>query len=232
MKVLVIIPTYNERDNIVSIVSAVLAHTGTHVDLLVCDDNSPDQTALLVSGLMTNESRLHLLVREEKQGLGPAYLAAFQWGLARGYDALVEMDADFSHRPEDLVKILAALPQADFVMGSRWIPGGSTRNWGWGRQLISRGGSVYARMILRYPISDYTGGFNAWTRHVLESIDLDTIQSNGYSFQIELKYRALKKNFKAVEVPILFEDRRTGQSKMSLKIVLEAIYRVWLLRFT
>ena len=212
MKVLIIIPTYNEKDNVLPISKAVLASTDPDVHLLVCDDNSPDGTAKLVELLIPEEPRLHLLVRQEKQGLGPAYLAAFQWGLARGYDALVEMDADFSHRPEDLVKILAALPQADFVMGSRWIPGGSTRNWGWGRQLISRGGSVYARMILRSPVSDYTGGFNAWTRHVLESIDLDTIQSNGYSFQIELKYRALKKNFKGVELPILFEDRRTGQS--------------------
>jgi dolichol-phosphate mannosyltransferase len=232
MKVLVIIPTYNEKDNVLPLITAVLAATAPNVHLLVCDDNSPDQTAKVVEGLMSHESRLHLLVRERKQGLGPAYLAAFHWGLERAYDVLVEMDADFSHRPEDLLKILAALPQADFVMGSRWIPGGSTLNWGWARQFISRGGTGYARMILGYPVSDYTGGFNAWTRHVLESIDLDTIKSNGYSFQIELKYRALKKNFKAVEVPILFEDRRTGQSKMSLKIILEAIYRVWLLRFT
>lgn len=230
MKVLVIIPTYNERENVLPIVKAVLAVTGPDVHVLVCDDNSPDQTAQLVEGFMTTESRLNLLVRREKQGLGPAYLAAFQWGLDRGYDVLVEMDADFSHRPEDLVKLLETIPAADFVMGSRWIPGGRTLNWGIGRQILSRIGTRYARLILGFPVSDFTGGFNAWTSRVLSSIDLPTVRSNGYSFQIELKYRALKRGFKSIEVPILFEDRRAGQSKMSMRIVLEAIYRVWLLK--
>lgn len=230
MKVLVIIPTYNERENVLPIVKAVLAVTGSDTHVLVCDDNSPDQTAQLVEGFMTTESRLHLLIRREKQGLGPAYLAAFQWGLDRGYEVLVEMDADFSHRPEDLVKILERISTADFVMGSRWIPGGRTLNWGIGRQILSRVGTRYARLILGFPVSDFTGGFNAWKSQVLNSIDLPTVRSNGYSFQIELKYRALKKGFKGVEVPILFEDRRAGQSKMSMRIVLEAIYRVWLLK--
>ncbi len=231
MKVLVIIPTYNERENVLPIVKAVLAVTGSDTHVLVCDDNSPDQTAQLVEGFMTTESRLHLLVRREKQGLGPAYLAAFQWGLDRGYDVLVEMDADFSHRPEDLVKILERIPAADFVMGSRWIPGGRTLNWGIGRQILSRVGTRYARLILGFPVSDFTGGFNAWKSRVLNSIDLPTVRSNGYSFQIELKYRALKRGFKGVEVPIVFEDRRAGQSKMSMRIVIEAIYRIWVMRF-
>lgn len=232
MKVLVIIPTYNEKENILPIVRAVLSVTSLQVHVLVCDDNSPDRTAEEVQGLIPEEPRLHLLVRKEKQGLGPAYLDAFQWGLERDYEVLVEMDADFSHRPEDLVKILAAIPEADFVMGSRWIPGGRTLNWGLGRQIISRGGTGYTRLILGYPVTDYTGGFNAWNSRVLKSIELETIKSNGYSFQIELKHRALKKKFKGIEVPIVFEDRRIGQSKMSLRIVLEAIYRVWLLKFS
>ena len=230
MRVLVIIPTYNERENVLPIVMAVLAVTGPDIHVLVCDDNSPDQTAQWVEGLMKTESRLHLVVRREKQGLGPAYLAAFQWGLDRGYEVLVEMDADFSHRPEDLMKILERISTADFVMGSRWIPGGRTLNWGIGRQILSRVGTWYARTILGYPVADFTGGFNAWRRRVLESIDLPTVRSNGYSFQIELKYRALKRGFKGVEVPILFEDRRAGHSKMSMRIVLEAVYRVWLLK--
>jgi dolichol-phosphate mannosyltransferase len=163
--------------------------------------------------------------------LGPAYLAAFQWGLERDYEVLMEMDADFSHRPEDLVKILETIPAADFVMGSRWIPGGRTLNWGLVREMLTRVGTRDARLILGFPVSDFTGGFNAWTSRVLNAIDLPTVRSNGYSFQIELKYRALKRGFKSVEVPILFEDRRAGQSKMSMRIVLEAIYRVWHLRF-
>lgn len=232
MKVLVIIPTYNERENVLPIVKAVLAVTGPDIHVLVCDDNSPDQTAQLVEGFIATEPRLHLLVRRQKQGLGPAYLAAFQWGLERDYEVLVEMDADFSHRPEDLVKIVETIPKADFVMGSRWMPGGRTLNWGIGRQMLSRVGTRYARLILGFPVSDFTGGFNAWTSRVLNSIDLTSVRSNGYSFQIELKYRALKKGFKSMEVPILFEDRRAGQSKMSMRIVLEAIYRVWHLRFT
>lgn len=231
MKSLVIIPTYNERDNVEPITAAVLRATGADTHILVVDDSSPDGTADIVSQLMKNEPRLQLLVRKEKQGLGRAYIAAFKWGLERGYDVLVEMDADFSHRPEDLVKLLAAIPKTDFAMGSRWVPGGRTVNWGLGRKLISRGGSLYTRLILGYRVADYTGGFNAWTRRVLEGIGLDTVRSNGYSFQIELKYRALKSGFKGVEVPIVFEDRRVGQSKMSTRIIIEALGRVWGLRF-
>jgi dolichol-phosphate mannosyltransferase len=240
MKSLVIIPTYNERENVEAITSAVLKITSsdsgsganeTHV--LVVDDSSPDGTGDIVKKLMINESRLHLLSRAAKQGLGRAYIAAFKWGLERGYDVLIEMDADFSHRPEDLVKILAATrnPDCDFAVGSRYVPGGRTVNWGILRKIISRGGSLYSRLILGYSLSDWTGGFNAWKRQVLEAIGLDSIRSEGYSFQIELKYRSLCKKFRVIEVPIVFEDRRVGKSKMSLRIVLEAFGRVWGMRF-
>lgn len=231
MKFLVIIPTYNEKENIEAITSAVLEKTGTTTDVLVVDDNSPDGTGELVRHLMENQPRLQLLSRQKKEGLGKAYIAAFKWGLAKGYDVLVEMDADFSHRPDDLVKILKASERSDFVVGSRYVSGGQTVNWGVLRKIISRGGSLYSRCILGYPISDWTGGFSAWSKEVLNTIGLEQIRSEGYSFQIELKYRSLKAGFKVQEVPIVFEDRRVGQSKMSLKIVLEAFVRVWSMRF-
>ncbi|MBX3040782.1 MAG: polyprenol monophosphomannose synthase [Bdellovibrionaceae bacterium] len=229
MKTLVIIPTYNERENISAIVPAALA-CGRPIEILVVDDNSPDGTAAVVIEMMNKDPRIHLLSRPGKQGLGKAYLAGFDWGLARGYEALIEMDADFSHRPQDLPALIDGLNGADFAVGSRYVEGGGTVNWGLLRKIISRGGGIYSRLILGYPLNDWTGGFNAWKRQVLEGIGLDTVMSNGYSFQIELKYKALKKKFRGVEVPILFEDRRVGQSKMSFKIVIEAFYRVWLLR--
>lgn len=232
MKSLVIIPTYNECENVEAITSAVLQSTDAKTHVLVVDDNSPDGTGEIVQRLMTDQPRLHLLARPGKQGLGRAYIAAFKWGLERGYETLVEMDADFSHRPEDLVKLLAHADQADFVVGSRYVPGGRTVNWGIIRKIISRGGSLYARLILGYPLSDWTGGFNAWNRRVLESIGLETVRSEGYSFQIELKYRSKKRGFRGVEVPIVFEDRRVGHSKMSSRIVFEAFVRVWGMRFT
>ena len=230
MKTLVIIPTYNEIENISPIIAAVLA-AAPHADVLVADDNSPDGTGRLVRTLTETQPRLHLLARPGRQGLGKAYLAAFRWGLDRGYAALVEMDADFSHRPQDLVKLLAMLPNADFAVGSRYTGGGSTKNWSFARKVISRGGSLYARMILQQPLWDWTGGFNAWKRHVLEGIGLENVRSEGYSFQIELKYRSLRAGYRGIEVPILFEDRRVGKSKMSARIVLEAFYRVWSMRF-
>jgi len=232
MKALVVIPTYNEKENIEAITAAVARATSADTHLLVVDDSSPDGTGEIVTRLMRNEPRLHLLTREEKQGLGRAYLAAFKWGLDNGYDVIVEMDADFSHRPEDLVKLLEAVKTADFAMGSRWVAGGGTINWGLGRKLLSRGGSLYASLILGHWVRDFTGGFNAWTRKTLEGIGLETIASNGYSFQIELKYRALKRGFRGVEVPIIFEDRRVGKSKMSSQIVVEALGRVWGMRFS
>jgi dolichol-phosphate mannosyltransferase len=229
MKTLVVIPTYNERENIGLLVPEVFKTT-PDVEILVVDDNSPDGTASLVQEMQNRYSALHLLSRAGKEGLGKAYLAGFKWALSRGYEAIVEMDADFSHRPVDLAKMLEALPRVDFVMGSRWVPGGQTVNWGLGRKIISRGGSFYARQILRYPVRDWTGGFNAWKAATLSKIGLDSVASEGYSFQIELKYRALKFGFRGEEVPIVFEDRRVGQSKMSTRIVVEALYRVWGIR--
>ncbi|MGE3683003.1 MAG: polyprenol monophosphomannose synthase [Bdellovibrionales bacterium] len=229
MKTLIVVPTYNERDNIAALVPAVFQAT-PNVEILVVDDNSPDGTQEEVRRLQGTFPHLHLLARKGKEGLGKAYLAGFAWGLERGYEALVEMDADFSHRPEDLKKLLMALPGADFVMGSRWVRGGRTVNWGFFRKFISRGGSFYARQILRFPVKDWTGGFNAWKASTLVKIGLDSVRSEGYSFQIELKYRALRLGLHGIEVPIIFEDRRVGQSKMSSRIVFEALYRVWGLR--
>lgn len=230
-KKLIVIPTYNERENIDPLLRSIFG-LNLDVDVLVVDDNSPDQTASLVETMMGElPKRLHLLKRGAKEGLGRAYLAGFEWGLKNGYDVLVEMDADFSHRPVDLVPILAAASHADFVVGSRYMAGGAVQNWTLFRKALSRGGSFYARLILGYPLHDWTGGFNLWHRRTLEGIHLSGIKSDGYSFQIELKYKSLKNGFKGVEVPILFDERRAGQSKMSARIVYEAIYRVWKIRF-
>lgn len=238
MRSLVIIPTYNERENIGPIVTEVMQTVqGKHdVSILVVDDNSPDGTADVVRSLQSTAefgSRVNLLSRPGKQGLGRAYLAGFDWGLERGFDVLVEMDADFSHRPVDLVKLLDAMVAGtEFAIGSRYVAGGGTRNWGLFRKLISRGGGLYSRIILGHPLNDWTGGFNAWTAKVLRGIGLERVKSEGYSFQIELKYRSMEAGFKGLEVPILFEDRRVGASKMSAKIVFEAFGRVWGLRFS
>lgn len=229
MKKLVIIPTYNEIDNMKSLLP-ILMGLNESFDVLVVDDNSPDKTADFVADFSAKNPRVNLLLRQQKNGLGQAYIAGFKWGIEKSYDAVVEMDADFSHRPEDLVKILKALNTEKVVIGSRYVPGGETVNWGLIRKMISRGGGIYSRMILGYPVQDWTGGFNGWHVQVLKDIGLDSIKSNGYSFQIELKYKAQKRGYKVQEVPIVFEDRRVGQSKMSLKIVLEAFYKVWLIR--
>ncbi len=230
MKTLIVIPTYNEKENVQTIVPAVFAQN-LGVDILVVDDNSPDGTGSIVREMQKNLPQLNLLSRPGKQGLGKAYIAGFRWGIDQGYEAIVEMDADFSHRPEDLGPLLNTLKQNDFAVGSRYVPGGRTVNWGIMRKIISRGGGIYSRLILGFPLNDWTGGFNAWKKETLIGIDLATVESNGYSFQIELKYKAMKKGFKGAESPIVFEDRRVGQSKMSLKIVLEAFWRVWLMRF-
>lgn len=230
MKALVIIPTYNEKENIQNIVQAVFAQN-LGVEVLVVDDNSPDGTARIVQEMQKNNPKLHLLSRPGKQGLGRAYIAGFNWGIDHGFDVLTEMDADFSHRPEDLGPLLGKLKDHDFAVGSRYVEGGRTVNWGLMRKIISRGGGIYSRLILGFPLNDWTGGFNAWKKEVLQGINLSTVTSNGYSFQIELKYKALRKGFKGAESPIIFEDRRVGHSKMSLKIVIEAFYRVWLMRF-
>lgn len=229
MKTVIIIPTYNEKENIGPLVKEVFKHN-PQVEILVVDDSSPDGTGNLVRQMHEENPKVHLLSRANKEGLGRAYIAGFKWAIAHGFEAIVEMDADFSHRPEDLVKILENLKTADFVVGSRYVAGGGTKNWGLMRKIISRGGSLYSRLILGFPLNDWTGGFNAWRKQTLDKIVLDSVTSNGYSFQIELKYKALKAGCKGVESPILFEDRRVGQSKMSSKIVFEALYRVWLMR--
>lgn len=229
MKSIIIVPTYNEKENIAEIVPAIFEKT-PQSHILVVDDNSPDGTAEVVHQMQKQFPNLHILSRAGKEGLGKAYLAGFQWALDRGYEFIVEMDADFSHRPEDLVNLLKAGETNEFVIGSRYTAGGGTENWTLLRKMISRGGSLYSRMILGFPIRDWTGGFNGWQAKVLQAIDLPTIRSNGYSFQIELKYKAAKKGFKFKEVPIQFADRKAGQSKMSGKIVLEAFYRVWQIR--
>ena len=224
---LVILPTYNERENITELIPQIMK-VDPRVHVLVVDDSSPDGTAKAVEGLIPSApGRIHLLLRTAKQGLAKAYMAGFQWGLQRNYEFLIEMDADFSHRIADLISMLNE-PSTDMVVvGSRYVPGEGTANWGWIRQIISRGGSWYARQILRYPLRDWTGGFIRWHRRVLESLDFNQIQSDGYSFQIEMKFRALRKGFKVTEMPILFEDRRVGQSKMSSRIVWEALLKVW-----
>ena len=229
-KTLVVIPTYNEKDNIIALLEHLFKEL-PEVHALVVDDNSPDGTAKIVEEKIKADPRVHLLLRQKKEGLGKAYLAGFRWALDKGYDVIVEMDADFSHRAVDLKQMLEVLKGADAVVGSRWVKGGGTINWGLGRKIISRGGSFYSRMILGYPVRDWTGGFNAWRRKVIEYFFVNQIESNGYSFQIELKYKALKHGFKVVESPILFEDRRVGQSKMSGRIVREALWRVWKIRF-
>lgn len=229
---LVIIPTYNELENLGPITEAVL-NVDPRVDILVCDDNSPDGTGKLADELAAKNERIRVLHREKKEGLGRAYIAAFKWALKENYQYIIEMDADFSHDPRFLPKLIdTAVNEADLALGSRYVEGGGTVNWGVSRQIISKGGSLYARSILGVKVRDLTGGFKCFNRRVLEAIDLDTVQSSGYGFQIELTYRTLKKGFTVKEIPIVFEDRRVGQSKMSRKIFLEAASMVWKLRFT
>jgi dolichol-phosphate mannosyltransferase len=228
-RTLVCLPTYDEKDNVVPMVEAILAAT-PDVDVLVIDDNSPDGTGQLADGIAAREPRVKVLHRAGKEGLGKAYLAGFEWALGHGYELILEMDADFSHDPKYLPGMLEAARGADLVLGSRNIPGGGTVNWGVGRKIISRGGSLYARTILGIPVRDLTGGFKCFRRKVLESIDLPTVECSGYAFQIELTFRALRRGFRVVEFPIVFVDRRVGQSKMSKRIVLEALRKVWSIR--
>ncbi len=229
---LVIIPTYNELDNLEPITAAVLQAL-PRADVLIVDDNSPDGTGKKADELAANNPRIHVLHREAKEGLGRAYLAGFDWALARPYRFVFEMDADFSHDPRRLPAFIeAAEAGADLVLGSRYVEGGGTVNWGVGRKVISQCGSLYARTILGVPVRDMTGGFKCFRREVLEGIDLKGVQSVGYSFQVELTYRAIRRGFKVKEIPILFEDRRLGQSKMSKKIFFEAMAMVWKLRFS
>jgi dolichol-phosphate mannosyltransferase len=202
------------------------------VDVLVIDDDSPDGTGRVADAIAGREPRVHVLHRARKEGLGKAYLAGFDWALARGYELVLEMDADFSHSPSYLPQLLARAREADLVLGSRNVKGGGTVNWGIGRKILSRGGSLYARTILGLDVRDLTGGFKCFRREVLEAIDLSTVQCSGYAFQIELTYRAARKGFRVAEIPIVFEDRRVGHSKMSRRIVLEAIRKVWSIRLS
>ncbi len=229
---LIIIPTYNERENVAAIASAVHEHAPA-ADLLFVDDNSPDGTGAVLDTLAAENPRVHVLHRAGKLGLGTAYLEGFRYGLARGYTYLAEMDADFSHPPRYLPEMLArAAAGADVVIGSRYVPGGGTVNWDLGRNLLSRTAAAYARAVLGFNVHDPTAGFVCYRRHVLENIDLAAIRSEGYGFQIEMKYRALRAGFRCEEMPIVFEERRLGQSKMSWPIFLEALWMVWRLRFS
>lgn len=226
----VVIPTYNERENIAALIQRILEMSRFRV--LVVDDNSPDGTAGIVADMAAGEPRIGLLLRPEKRGLGSAYVAGFRRALAEGAAYICEMDADFSHDPAYLPQLLAAAEtRYDLALGSRYVPGGGTTDWGIIRRMISRGGNLYARAILGLPVMDATGGFRCYRRRVLETIDLDDIQSNGYAFQIELVYRTMRAGFRIGELPIIFPDRRVGRSKMSKRIVLEALINVWRLRF-
>ncbi|HEY6002600.1 MAG TPA: polyprenol monophosphomannose synthase [Anaeromyxobacter sp.] len=230
-RAVICLPTYDERDNIGPILAAI-HDVVPDIDVLVIDDGSPDGTGELADRIAARDPRVKVLHRTRKEGLGRAYLAGFAWALERGYELVLEMDADFSHDPRYLPVLLAKARQADLVLGSRYVPGGGTVSWGLGRKLVSRGGSLYARTILGVPVRDLTGGFKCFRRAVLEAIDLATVECSGYAFQIELTYRALRKGFVVVEVPIVFTDRRVGRSKMSRRIVLEAMRKVWSMRFS
>jgi dolichol-phosphate mannosyltransferase len=223
--VAVIIPTYNERENLEQICARVRVAVPA-ADLLVVDDNSPDGTGELADKLAAEEARIHVLHRPGKAGLGAAYIAGFTWALDQGYDAIVEMDADGSHQPDELPALLAALDQADLVIGSRWVPGGTVRNWPRSREVLSRGGNTYARVMLGIPLRDATGGFRVFRAQTLRRIGLDKVESQGYCFQIDLARRTLKAGLRVTEVPITFIERTRGVSKMSKSIVAEAWWRV------
>jgi dolichol-phosphate mannosyltransferase len=224
-RVLVIVPTYNERDNIETIMDRVLQSV-PDANVLVADDGSPDGTGKIADELAMSDSRVHVLHRTEKAGLGAAYIAGFGWGLDRDYDVFVEMDADGSHAPEQLPRLLAALRNADLVLGSRWVAGGTVVNWPKSRELLSRSANLYTRVALGIPVRDATGGYRAYRRRVLESIDLAGVASQGYCFQVDLAWRAVLAGFRVVEVPITFADRERGESKMSGAVVREALWRV------
>jgi dolichol-phosphate mannosyltransferase len=224
---LVVLPTYNERDTVPHIVPQILSQD-PRLDVLVVDDNSPDGTGDVAQLLADGDSRVEVLHRPAKEGLGRAYLAGFEWALARNFELIFEMDADFSHRPEHLASFLEAADRFDVVAGSRYVDGRVTViNWPMSRLLISYFGCWYARAVTGLPLRDATGGFTCWHRRVLEGIDLSRIQSNGYAFQIELKFRAWKRGFSLTEIPIIFTERDKGESKMSKSIVREAVWRVW-----
>lgn len=230
-RALVIVPTYNEKENVARLSEAVLAQD-SRLELLIVDDNSPDGTGAIADALAASNPRVHAIHRPGKLGLGTAYVAGFKWALERGYDYVFEMDADFSHDPAHLQQFLAAIPEADLVLGSRYRQGKVTVvNWPMARLLLSYSANLYARFVTGLPLDDSTGGFKCFRRSVLEAIDLDDVRSNGYAFQIEMNFRAWRKKFRIVEIPIVFVDRTEGESKMSKRIVREAIWMVWRLRW-
>lgn len=231
MKKLIVIATYNERDNVTPLLAEVYAYA-PEAHVLVIDDNSPDKTYEVIEDLANNlyKDKLFLLKRAGKLGLGTAYVAGFTWGITHKYDVIMEMDADFSHNPKYLPKFFEEIKTNDLVIGSRYINGGGVANWSLGRKIISRGGSLYSRIILGLSVQDLTGGFKCYRREVLETIDVNQLKSNGYSFQIEGTYKTFLNKFKIKEIPIVFEDRRLGQSKMSGAIFLEALLMVLKLR--
>ncbi|WP_407917580.1 polyprenol monophosphomannose synthase, partial [Kitasatospora sp. NE20-6] len=224
-QVLVIIPTYNEAENIERIVSRVRTAV-PEVHVLVADDNSPDGTGDLADKLAAEDGHVRVLHRKGKEGLGAAYLAGFRWGIDNGYEVLVEMDADGSHQPEELPRLLTALRTADLVLGSRWVPGGKVVNWPKSRLLLSRGGSTYSRLMLDVPVKDVTGGYRAFRKDTLLGLGMDQVASAGYCFQVDLAWRTVKAGYKVAEVPITFVEREHGASKMSRNIVVEALWRV------
>ncbi len=224
-RVVVIIPTYNERDNLGPITARVRSAVPA-ADVLVVDDNSPDGTGQVADELAAADDQVHVLHRSVKAGLGAAYIAGFQWALDEGYDAMVEMDADGSHQPEELPRLLTALDDADAVLGSRWVPGGKVTNWPKSRYLLSRGANTYTRLMLGIPLHDATGGYRVYRATTLRKIGLDNVESQGYCFQIDLSLRAIQAGLKVAEVPITFVERTRGASKMSNAIVREAFWRV------
>jgi dolichol-phosphate mannosyltransferase len=228
-----ILPTYNEAENIEPLVRAALVQlesTGLEHTVLIVDDNSPDGTGRIADRVAEESDRVRVLHRPRKQGLGRAYLAGFEVALAEGADLILEMDSDFSHDPADLPRLIAAAGAADLVLGSRYVPGGGVESWGIARRAVSRGGSAYARLLLGVPVRDLTGGFKCFHSRVLDTIDLDGVHANGYGFQIELTYRAVQAGFTVTEVPIMFRERRVGRSKMTARIALEAVWKVPALR--
>jgi dolichol-phosphate mannosyltransferase len=229
-KVWLVLPTYNEASNLEAIVAAVREHLRQPRRILVVDDSSPDGTGRIADRLAVSHDDVSVLHRPRKEGLGPAYVAGFREALAGGAGLIVQMDADFSHDPADLPRLLAGAQEADVVLGSRYVEGGGVEDWGLVRRTLSRGGSWYARAILRVPVRDLTGGFKCLRREVLEAIDLDRIHADGYGFQIELTYRAMQAGFRVVEIPIRFRERRVGTSKMTARIALEAVWKVPALR--
>jgi dolichol-phosphate mannosyltransferase len=227
----VILPTYNEAENLERIVGAVLEQLPASRRILIVDDNSPDGTGEIADRLAEADDSIGVLHRAQKEGLGPAYLAGFRVALDAGAERIIEMDADFSHDPSYLPKLIGATDHFDLAIGSRYVPGGGVTDWGPMRRFISRGGSSYARLALGLPIRDLTGGFKCFRREVLEAINLETIEARGYAFQVETTYRAIRAGFRVVEIPIVFKDRADGTSKMSRSIVAEAIWRVPAMRF-